>query len=198
MPIGATMEGAALPANRDHLGELALRRAYEVHQLDAMANAANLEGAERYFAWLDPAGNPAGSLGFGLPAYIGIGQSQLAEVRIRRERAEAQVLHKVHESLSLMERALSRYNVALENGVVQAQHREQRQRDTLIGAGLAGAEMITAIQEEARVGVERIDAEYAYHIALCNLNRALYAGPFAMLSPERGRPRIERSLRLAR
>ena len=198
LPTGVSMDGAALPEDRAHLSELALHRSYELRQLDALVSASNLNSVERHFAWLDPSGNPAGSLGFGLPAYIGIGYSEGREVRIRQERAQAQVLHKVHESLSLMERALGRYRIAVENEAVQAEHRAQREEATLIGAGPVGSELVQALQEGARVAVERLDAEYAYHIAVCNLNRALYAGPYAAISPERGRPRIQRSLRLTR
>jgi hypothetical protein len=196
--VGVSMDRAELPENERGLGELALRRSYEISQLNALVEASDVSLTERHLAWIDPAGNPAGSVGFGLPAYVSVGYSEAREVRIRRERAQAQVLHKVHDSVSLMTRALGRYNIAVENAAVQAEHRARRDDQVLIGAGPTGQELVQALQDEARVAVERIDAEYAYHIAVANLNRALYAGPYASISPERGRPRIARSLHLSR
>lgn len=189
-----TMEGAEAPASRDVIVEAVLRRSYELRQADALIEAGDWSEAERYFGWLDPMGNPAGALGFSLPSYIMLGQSQSRELRIRRERTQADLIRKTYEVIDIINRSLQTRQYA-----VQAAELMERRVANLnfaldIGSDVTPDEIAQAMYDLARTHIEIIDAEFAYHIAQAKLNRLLYAGPYSGMNPERGRLSVERSV----
>jgi hypothetical protein len=163
----------------------ALNRAPELAQLSYLTTAARAGAAARGFQWLDPAGDPSGGLGAGLPTYIQIGTSAIRQLLIARDQLNSNLLRKVTDAYNNYMGELDSYRLADEGCNLQL-HRIMTARQILnssrsaVEANAAVDEVRDALTQMTVDHANLINAEYGWYEYVSLLNRLIRVGPYVL------------------
>ena len=178
-----------LPGPAQAWEQLALNRSQQIAQLDHMLEAANHSATARLFQWIDPMGDSAGGIGFGLPSYIKIGQSQIRQIFDMRLNAESMLTQQIGVALVQSQLVFDNYRLAVE-GSHLAELRITRLllnfRTGNFGSGTSFvlADLTAALQDKVVNDVSQINGAYSYLALLAQMDFLTYSGPYAPLLGE--------------
>jgi len=154
-------------------------RSYELKQLDHLILATKASKGERWFQWMDPAGDPNGGFGFALPTYINIGSSQIREMQVRREQMEALLTQKLHTIVNEANLSNDLYGVDVQGVVIQKNRVNRMLTNIRMGAAFALSDLISALQDQVKNDLDLTSSQYSFLISLAALNRLEMTGPYS-------------------
>jgi hypothetical protein len=91
--------------------DIALRRSFELRQIDSLIRAARFEKTGMWFAWMDPGTAPNLSIGAALIPQFKLEKSKIRELVIRRESVQASIVQRAFEAVATYNNALSNYKL---------------------------------------------------------------------------------------
>jgi hypothetical protein len=162
--------------------QTAIDRSFELRQMDALIEVARYQKTERYFNWIDPAGDYTGKLGFGIGQYVAVGKSQIDQLVIKREQTQAQLAGKVVNTLKEYENSLRIWGLVKENMIVQ-----ERRLGRIVTAASFGTSgdltgMVQIFQDYLGGAVARESTIASYRVARAKIDRLLLQGYFRGLA----------------
>ncbi len=164
--------------DQQSMQNLAIERSVELRQLDFLIHSAQESLKGRYFAWLDPSGGGSPGFGLGYSTYIDIAQVKIEELLLQRQQLQSILLKKISDAIDMSQSSLSLYEVATTDLTVQ-QDRVNQLRDSMrMGFNVSTLELQNALQGQMKAVSDQINAEYAYIVAVSNINRLLFMGPY--------------------
>jgi len=169
------------PVDEGQLSQIAVLRSLELRQMDALIDQARSSRTQRIFGWMDPTGDSAGALGFGLLDYVKVGNSQLEELQIRREKLRALQLQKAANAITETQGASGAYQVASNEVDLQARQLALLQGNMRLGITISVTDLVNALQSKMKSRLDVGNAEYAYYNAVSKLNRLALSGPYSSI-----------------
>jgi hypothetical protein len=101
----------ALLLDSQNTADIALRRSFELRQIDSLIRAARFEKTGMWFAWMDPGTAPNLSIGAALIPQFKLEKSKIRELVIRRESVQASIVQRAFEAVATYNNALSNYKL---------------------------------------------------------------------------------------
>ncbi len=174
---------------REELRMVALDRSFEIRQMDYLIRVGRLQKTERYFAWLDPAADGTGKIGFGIGQYVKTGTSQLRELLVKREQLEQNIVLKVFNAVSEHNLAVKSYGLAAAGMDIQERRLARILETVRFGTNVDMFGMVQIFQDYLAAAVNKENAVAAYRVAHVKLDRFLLKGLFAslVLRPDPGK-----------
>jgi hypothetical protein len=167
----------------DSVYEVTLQRSYELRQMDSLIAAAKANEKASWFTWMDPAGSSAGNLGLGLYPFIMVANSQVKELKIKRESLQATLAHHILDILLDAKQALDQHRLAKEGQAIQAERMDRILANLHLGMNFSLSELASALQAQISSDIDLINAEFSYYVAFSKINRSLFAGGYADADP---------------
>ena len=169
--------------NDDSKIDAILDGAFELKQLDHLILAAKASRGERWFQWMDPAGDPSGGFGVALPAYISIGTSQIREMQVRREQMVSILTHKLSSTVGEANTDNKNYSAATLEANDVKELILTINRNIEMGTSFVPSSLSSALQNKVTNDIEMIGYQYSFLIAKAALNRLEMAGPYSVNIP---------------
>ena len=158
-----------------------LDRSYELRQLDALTAASKIGYADRFFQWLDPAGDREGGLGFNLATYVPLNQAETEQLVAERDKVEANLMETAAKEVENINQYLTAYHLAREGLDIQSRRVQRHLANLRSGIGFSMSDLTSALQGNLTAEVQMVETQYGYAIGQGELNRLLLAGPYAQL-----------------
>ena len=178
----------AVAYDKDDAYQTALDRSFEVKQLNYLISAAENGVIERFFDFIDPAGDPASGLGLGLPSYVSIGKSQVRELKIRREQAMTNISQKVGDAISEYESGKKLVRISYDSVLVNQRRLTRMVDQTHFGTIYDMFGLFQVFKDYTSSSVNLANAITGFKLSKVKLNRALlgehYANPLFLKSLE--------------
>ena len=153
---------------------------YELKQLDHLILATKASKGERWFQWMDPAGDPNGGFGFALPSYISIGSSQIREMQVRREQMESILTQKLHTIVNEANLSNDLFTLDTQGVVIQKNRVNRMLTNIRMGAAFALSDLINALQDQVKNDLDLTSSQYSFLISKAALNRLEMTGPYSV------------------
>jgi hypothetical protein len=164
----------------DTIMPIAMQRAFEIKQLEYLEEEAHQSKYERWFSWLDPSGGT--SIGASLVPYFQVAPSQIVQIARQIEQKKSILYSQGTVLFGQIATALAQYNTAKTGVEVQTRNINRVLLDMQIGRQIALSDLANALQGQVTSMVNQINAEYAYYVGVSQVNRLLYAGPYARIA----------------
>ncbi|MBI3556867.1 MAG: hypothetical protein HY074_11440 [Deltaproteobacteria bacterium] len=174
---------------RDEIKTLALDRSFEIRQMDYLIRIGRLQKIERYFAWLDPAADGTGKIGFGIGQYVKTGSSQLRELVTKREQLEQNIVLKVFNAVIEHNLSIKSYGLASEGMEIQERRLARILETVRFGTNVDMFGMVQIFQDYLAAEVSKENAIATYRAAHAKMDRFLLKGHYAglVLRPDPGK-----------
>jgi hypothetical protein len=158
-----------------------LDRSYELRQLDALTAASKLGLSDRFFEWLDPAGDRDGGLGFNLATYVPINKAQTAQLTAERDKVESNLMETAAKEVGNVNQFLDAYRLAKDDLDIQNRRVQRHLSNLKSGINFSMSDLTSALQGNLDAEIQMVETQYGYLIGQGELNRLLLAGPYAHL-----------------
>jgi hypothetical protein len=169
----------AAPLDEVELSRIALLRSFELRQMDALIAQARSSRTQRIFGWIDPSGDGAGSLGFGIADYVRIGSSQVAELELKRQQLQAVLLQKVAIAVAEARGAAASYRTARFDVELQERRLARLTGNLRLGISVSLVELVGAMQARMKSDLDVNGAEFGYRAARSRIDRLVLTGAYA-------------------
>jgi len=158
---------------------LAIARAPEYAQMQALLKLAKSEKHESYFNWLDPSASGNTGIGLGLPSLIAVGQDQIAEVQARTDQVKSILITKLSQAVSGMGESIQSYGLAGTAVDIQNRRVERLTNNFRLAVQVSMADLVGALQDQEKSDIDVINSKYDYYSSLSRVHRILYDGIYS-------------------
>jgi len=166
---------------------VALQQASELLQMKFLIAAAQTQKTEKYFDWLNPSGGTgSANIGFAMGSYIAIAASQVRQLMDKQTQLKSTILATVLGNNTALNTAIQSYNLALRNIVVQDDLVNSLLTNMQLQVPVSVTDLMTAYAGQMQAQLDKINTKFEYLVALDNMQRALYAGPYQGLGADSG------------
>ena len=180
-PLSDAEKTQIVPINESGRLPIIFDHSYELKQIDHLVQVARLNRNERWFSWIDPAGDPTGGLGAGLGSYVQVGASQMRELEVRRTQMEAILSERLKMLVDQANLQSALYTTGIrERGVQQARVARITQ-NMRMGTQFVLSDLVNALQDQARNEMDLATAEYLYWASSAALDRLQMTGSYSGL-----------------
>jgi hypothetical protein len=169
------------PPDGTALAESVLANSVELHQMDALIEMAKWDRRASYFNWLDPSGDPAGGIGFGLGDYLAIGKSQQQQVQIKREQVRSILMEKTTLTLDDAKQTLQAYALSSDGADIQARRISRLTQDLHSGIAFALSDLVDALEKQSNNEVQSLADRFAYYEIQSRIDRLTFGGVYSDL-----------------
>lgn len=166
----------------DELVQRALDASFELRQIDSLISVAKYQKKERYFNFLDPAGDYTGKLGVGIGDYVRIGSSQVAALEIQKLKTAQTVTIKAENALIEYNNAVAAYHVAAEGMAISQDIMQRMMGHVDNGASVDLATLVATFQDYLAQEVNVQNAIASYRVARAKIDRFLMQGFYSRLA----------------
>jgi hypothetical protein len=170
--------------DRQELAEIAVRRSFELKQIDeAIALSRNFKH-ELYFNWLDMQGDGNKKLGFALIPHFQVANSKINELKIQREQLRSIIAQKAHETADSLNRAIETYPLARKIFDDSWEHLHQLMQDSLERSRYDGESIRGKLDAASGHFVRAETILSTYRIARSKVDRMKLQGYYLELMPK--------------
>lgn len=174
------IEGAT-PPDGSALAEQVLKNSVELKQMDALVAMSKWNRRASYFNWLDPSGDGAGGIGFGLGDYLAIGRAQQQEVQTKRDQVRSMLMEKTTVTLDEAKQTLQAYGLASDGADIQTRRIARLTQNLHAGIAFALSDLVDALEKESGSEVQRLGARYGFYAIQSRIQRLAFTGVYSDL-----------------
>ena len=171
---------------KSEVASLAIRRSFELHQLENLKKIAQLRRIELYFTWMDPTGDPKSGFGFNTIAQLKISKSQMRELELRKEQIEQTIYQNAYRIVDHYNSTLD-YMSQLDSGSLFLDQDLYRTLKASLHEGFVLEKIDSLIKESVSEQIGFLANVSAYRIAQSKIDRMILSGYYEFVGEFRSK-----------
>lgn len=167
------------PMDSQYLAELALRRSFEIQQMEYVIEAARWANREIWFSWMDMMADPRLSISPAMFPLIKISKSRIKDLNLKKEQIQALLVQKAFETVANYNESIESYPLTKE---LFRRSEEQLSRVVFMSDGGLNVDELEAKANRALVDFVRRETVLAsFRISRAAVDRLTLQGSYIQL-----------------